>query len=154
MKSRKSDILHFDGLLLFISYKVSAKKGIAELSLIALRVMLVVSNMTWKTWCFHPTTQKCENFTSMGSFCPYYMFWAKKDRGVIFHDTEHWCKTWINPDLVVSKMAWRIWWTFIRALQSLENCTLMGSFCWKHMMSQLENFRGIMCYDTEGWCNI
>ena len=42
---------------------------------------------------FHPTTQKSENFTSMGYFCPKYMrFELKKYRGVIFHDTEQWCK--------------------------------------------------------------
>ena len=68
---------------------------------------------------FHPTTQKSKNFTPMGYFCPKYMrFELKKYRGVIFHDTEQWCKIWINPDLVVSKMAWGIGWTFIRALKS------------------------------------
>ena len=34
--------------------------------------------------------------------------------------------------------------------QSLKNCILMGSFCQKHLMFQLENFREIMCYNTEG----
>ena len=68
---------------------------------------------------FHPTTQKSKNFTSMGYFCPKYMrFELKKYRGVIFHDTEQWCKIWINPDLVVSKM---------RALKSLKNYTIMDS---------------------------
>ena len=101
---------------------------------------------------FHPTTQKSENFTSMGYFCPKYMrFELKKYRGVIFHDTEQWCKIWINPDLVVSKMAWGIGWTFIRALKTLKNYTLMGSFCPKRMF-QLETFRGIMHHDTEGRC--
>ena len=38
---------------------------------------------------FHPTTQKSENFTSMGSFCPKYTrFELQKYRGVVFHDTE------------------------------------------------------------------
>ena len=38
---------------------------------------------------FHPASQKSENFTSMGSFCPKYMrFELKKYGGVIFHDTE------------------------------------------------------------------
>ena len=70
---------------------------------------------------FHPTTQKSKNFTPMGYFCPKYMrFELKKYRGVIFHDTEQWCKIWINPDLVVSKMAWGIGWTFIRAPKSLK----------------------------------
>ena len=57
-----------------------------------------------------------------------YKVWAKKYRGVTFHDTEQWCLIWINPDLVVSKMAWAIGWTFIRALKSLKNCTLMICF--------------------------
>ena len=38
---------------------------------------------------FHPTTQKSENFSWMGSFCPQYTrFEVKKYRGVIFRDTE------------------------------------------------------------------
>ena len=38
---------------------------------------------------FYPTTQKSENFTSMGYFCPKYMrFDLIKYRAVIFHDTE------------------------------------------------------------------
>ena len=43
-----------------------------------------------RNWAnFHPTTQKSENFTSMGYFCRKYMrFELKKHRGVIFHDTE------------------------------------------------------------------
>ena len=32
------------------------------------------------------------------------------------------------PDLAVSKMAWRIRWTFIKALKSPKSCTLMGFF--------------------------
>ena len=38
---------------------------------------------------FYPTTQKSENFTWMGSFCPKNItFELKKWRGVISHDTE------------------------------------------------------------------
>ena len=38
---------------------------------------------------FHPTTQKSENLTQMGYFCPKYMkFELQKYRRVIFHDTE------------------------------------------------------------------
>ena len=37
---------------------------------------------------FHPTTQKSENFTSTGSFCPNYIRFELKYRGVIFHDIE------------------------------------------------------------------
>ena len=64
-----------------------------------------------------------------GLFFPKYTrFELQKYRGIIFHDTEQWCKIWINPDVVVSKMAWGIGWTFIRALKRLKNCTLMA---WK-----------------------
>ena len=72
---------------------------------------------------FHPTTQKSENFTSMGYFCPKYIrFELKKYRGVIFHNTDQWCKIWKNPNLVVSKMTWGIKWAFIRAPK--KNCKL------------------------------
>ena len=82
---------------------------------------------------FYPTTQKPKNFTLMGYFCPkYMMFELKKYRGVIFRDTEQGCKIWIK--LVVSKIAWGIWLTFIRAPKSLENCRMMDSFCSKHVM--------------------
>ena len=49
-------------------------------------------------------------------------------------------------------MTWGIGWTFIKALKCLKNCTLMSYFCPKHIMFQLENVMGIMCYDTEWWC--
>ena len=55
-------------------------------------------------------------------------FELKKYRVIIFHDIEQWYKIWINPDLVVSKMAWGIGWTFITALKSLKNCTLRALF--------------------------
>ena len=103
---------------------------------------------------FHPTTQKSKNFTPMGYFCPKYMrFELKKYRGVIFHDTEQWCKIWINLDLVISKLVWGIGSTFIKALKNLKIRTLMGSFV-QSVMFQPENVRGIMCLDIERWCKI
>ena len=77
---------------------------------------------------FHSIIEKSENcFLFKVS-----MFEQKKYKGVMFHDTEQWCKIWINLDLVVSKLAWGIGWTFIKAHKSLKICTLMGSFCPKH----------------------
>ena len=38
----------------------------------------------------------------------------------------------------------------LSALKSLKNYTLVGSFCPKLTMFQLENFIGIVCHDTEG----
>ena len=99
-------------------------------------------------WIFK--TQKSENFFLMGSFCTKYTrFELQKYRVFIFNDSEQWCKIWTRPDLAVSKIAWGIAWTFIRALKSLKICTLMVVFCAKHIMFSLENFIGIMCRDTE-----
>ena len=82
--------LHFDGLLLSKSYKISAKK-----------YRIVISHDTEeKLTCgfkydmrnlvnVHPTTQKSENLTLMSSFClKYIRFELKKYRRVVFHDTE------------------------------------------------------------------
>ena len=43
---------------------------------------------------FDPSTQKVsKNCTLIGSYCAKYLiFDLKKCRGVIFHDTEEWCK--------------------------------------------------------------
>ena len=40
------------------------------------------------------------------------------------------------------------------ATQISENITLMGSFSPKHIMFELENYRRVMCHDTEERCNI
>ena len=53
-------------------------------------------------------------------------------------------------DLGVSKFAFKEFGGLsLRALKSLKNGTIMGSFCPKNIIFQLENFRGIMCHDTE-----
>ena len=81
-----------------------------------------------------------------------YQVWATKIQRSYLSGPWVVMQKWINPDLAVSKMTWGIGSTFIRALKSLKNCTLMGSFCPKNIMFQVENFRGIMCHDTERWC--
>ena len=57
VNSRKSEILHFDGLLLSKSYKISAKRKQKRYLSWRWRVMqsfkknwLVVSSMTWRIW--------------------------------------------------------------------------------------------------------
>ena len=81
-------------------------------------------------WNFTWAVESLKFCTLMGSFCPNHVqFQLKKYRRVISHDTEQWCKIWINLDLAVSKLAWGIGWTFIKALKNLKICTLMGSFC-------------------------
>ena len=160
VSSRKSEILHFDGLLLFKSYKVSAKnvqKGYFSwpwrVTQILKQNWLVVSKNNMRNLVnFHPTTGKS---LQLGSFCPKYIrFEIKKYRAVITHNTEPWCKNWINNDLAASKIKWATVWTFIIPLKCQKLCTLIGCFCPKHIMFQLENFRGIRCHDTENRCKI
>ena len=70
-----------------------------------------------------------------GLFVPSIKVWDNKYRGVFYHDTEQWCKNWMNIDFVVSKLVWWIEWTFNKTLKNLKICTLMGSFCPKRYVS-------------------
>ena len=61
---------------------------------------------------FHPTTQKSENFTLMGSFCSKYIWFELKNTDeVSFHDTEQWSKIWI-PYTSGSKKGMSNWVNF------------------------------------------
>ena len=138
MSSQKSEILHFNRFLLSKSYNVSAKKSTEELSL-----MLLKSDTKFKEklTCsfkydmrnlvnFHLAIQKSKKRIFDGLFfLKVCNVWATKILMSYFHDTEQWCKIWINPELVVLKIAWGIGWIFIKALKGL-----MGSFCPKHIM--------------------
>ena len=81
------------------------------------------------------------------------MFDLKKYRGVIFHDTEEWCKIWRKTDLwfgkwheeygkfspeqlKVSKLAY--WWDPL--IQSRKSVSLKST--------------EVMCHDNEEWCKI
>ena len=103
---------------------------------------------------FSPNHWKVQKFHFHGLFLSKHMkFELKKYRGVIFKNTEQWYKVWMNPDLVVSKMAWRFGWTFIRAPKSLQNGTLKASFCSNVSnveMFQFENFRELCVMTLKG----
>ena len=96
-------------------------------------------------WLEHSKVSKTCTFIC--SYCAKYLiFDLKKFRGVIFHDTEGWCKVW--------KMTWGIWQSFTRALESLKIGTWMGSFYPKQKMHELKIYRGVMCHDNDEWCKI
>ena len=91
----------------------------------------------------------------MGYFCPNHVhFQLNKYRRVICYDTEEWCKDWINLDLVVSKLAWEIGWTFIKALKNLKICTLMGFFCPKRNVSASKFQRHYVSWHWKGIQNL
>ena len=150
------------------------------------RNWLVVQN--WhkefdKFWPEHLEVSKI--CTLMGSFRPkYIIFELKKYRGVIFHDTEEWCKIWRKTDLLFEK--WqeefgkfspehskvpklRLWWDplnwlivskltweiwWVLTLAVSKLCTLMGSFWPKYIIFGLKKYWGVMFDSTEGWCKI
>ena len=47
---------------------------------------------------------------------------------------------------------WLIWLIFMRAVESLKICTLMGSFCLKNMKFSMKKYRRVTSRDTEEWC--
>ena len=115
---------------------------------------LLVSNMTWRVWWIFPQPLKslkiCFRWVL---FVQSKKVWATKIQKSYL--SLHWTVMKNLNELVVSKMAWGIGWMFITVLKSLKNCVLMmGSFCLNYTLFQLENFIGIMCHDTEGWCKI
>ena len=75
-----------------------------------------------------------------------YNVWAKKVQR---------CYVWWNWRLmqilkenwlVLSKMTWRIWQIFTRALESLKIWTLIGSFYLKQKIYKLKIYRGVICH--------
>ena len=47
-----------------------------------------------------------------------------------------------------------IWLILMRAAESLKTCTLIGSFCRKHVKIQMKKYRRVMFHDTEEWCKV
>ena len=80
------------------------------------------------------------------------MFQLKRYRGVIFDCAQDWYKVWRKTGSCFQKLTWGIWQIFTRALESLQNGTLMVSFCLKLKMYELKIYRGVMCHDNEEWC--
>ena len=104
---------HFNVLLLSKVYIVWAKKVQRSYLSWNWRVIqnvernrVVVSKLTHGTWQILTWALKSlkDIFTSMGFFwAKCILFELKKYRGVIFHDTEEWCKIWRKTDLWFEK---------------------------------------------------
>ena len=127
LSGQKSETLHCDGLLFSKSYKVKKKKKVQKTYLpwywgliqSLKKNWLVVLNVTGIWWIFTQPLKSPKmsiRLTLMFDKMSVKLgFELRKYRRVIFHDTEQGCKIRINPDLLISKMAWGIVWTFIRA---------------------------------------
>ena len=84
-----------------------------------------------KFWPKHPKVSTIR--TLMGSFWPKcIMFELKKCRGVIFSDTEEWCKIWRKTDMWLGKKHGEF-----------------GKFSSEHLKSQNWDFDGILLSKAE-----
>ena len=105
--SKFSPNLYFERLLLLKVYKISAKKLQRRYFSWPKRMMqnlkknwFIVSKMTRIWWKLTEHSKVWKMCTFIGRYsAKYLMFDLKKCRGVIFHDTEEWCKIWGKTDL-------------------------------------------------------
>ena len=102
-------------------------------------------------WPEHSKVSKM--FTLTGSFWTKYIsFELKKYRGVIFLDTEEWCKIWRKTDLEndMTNLA-----NFHQSAWKCQNWDFDGILLSKvENVFELKIYRGIMCHDIEEWCKI
>ena len=137
MRSRKSEILHFDRFLSSRSYKLSATKVKKSFLSWHWRMMQkYFKNLTCgfkydmrNLVNFYPTTQKSQKFFPMGFFCPKNTrFELQKYRGVIFHDAEYWYQIWINFWPCGFKSGMKNWVNFHQSTQKSEKVYFDGLF--------------------------
>ena len=151
--SRKSKNFHFDRILLSKAYKDLDEK--IQKSYVSWHWRVIPSLK--KNWLLVPkwheefgefslNHSKVQKFFFSELFCPKY----RSHLLLLWTAMQNLNKPWSCG----FKNGIKIGWTFLRSLKSLKNYTLMGSFRPRHIMLQLEGFRGIICHDTEGWCKI
>ena len=112
----------------------------------------------------HQRTTFLENFncsgefhpigTLVGSFCwKYKQFQLKKVQRS--YASWYWrlMQDLIKSQFVVSKLT-TIWWILIRALKSLQICTLIGPFCAKYIIFDLKKYWWVIFHDREESCKI
>ena len=110
---------------------------------------VLVQKLAWEIWWISMwAVTSLKIYTLMCYFCQQHIkFQLKRYRRIISPDTEkrskkNWIFAW--------KMIWGIWWTLIRVAESLKICTLMGYFCRKYVVFELQNAEVFCC---EKWCN-
>ena len=161
LSSWKSETLHYGGPLFKKLNKISAKRVQKTYLPWRWRVMQSLKKNLWfQIWHeefgeFSPNHSKVWKCYSDGLFLSkVHEFWAKKYRGVIFHDTEQGCKIWKTLTLWFLK-----WHEELSELSSLKHPKVWklhidGLLCPKYILVQLESFRGKICHDNEGCCKV
>ena len=104
---------------------------------------------------FDPSTWKSQNLHfHWFLLCKVFKVRPKKYRGIIFYDTEEWCKIWRKTDLWFGK--WHeVYGKFSpEHLKVSKSFPLMGSFWAKYILLELKKHRGVIFHDTEEWYKI
>ena len=79
-----------------------------------------------------------------------YIVWAKKYRGIVFHETEEGYKTWGVIDLLfqnLHKEFDEFWPEYSKKFSKIF--TLIGSFWAEYMLFELKKYRGVIFNETE-----
>ena len=85
--------------------------------------------MTWEIlWIFTQPLKNSKILLQWAIFVQSMRIDLKRYCGVIFHDTEQWCKIWISPDLVVSKIGNWNWVDLHYRTQKSEKLYIDGHF--------------------------
>ena len=115
------------------------------------RFKIDVRNLTH----FYSSTQKSQKFSFWwAAFDQSIMFVLKYYGGVIFLDTEEWCK--ISRGIDSSVRNWhekfKEFWPEHSKISRI--CPLVGCLWPKYIIFELTKYRGVMFDGTENWCKI
>ena len=92
------------------------------------------------------TRKSQKNCNLMGCFWPkYIIFELKRYRGVVFDDTEYWCKIWRKTDLCFQKWHEQLSKFLPGHVRKPKNWEFEGSFYPKWKMYELKKFTGELC---------
>ena len=119
------------------------------------RNWFVVLKLTRGIWeILTRALESLKNLHFNGLLLKYIMFELKKYRGVMFHDTEKWCKIWRKTDLWFGKWHEEFGKFSPEHSKISKICTLMGCFWPKYIIFELKKYRGVMFDSTEDWCKM
>ena len=101
-----------------------------------------------KIWLEHSKVSKI--FILMGSYwAKCILFELKKNRGIIFHETEVGCKIWRVMNLSFQNWHKKFGKFWPEHSRSSKIFTLMGSFWPKYVLFKLQQYRGVIFHETE-----
>ena len=159
MQAVKSLKIYSDGLLLSKAYKdLNGKEQKSYVSW-HWRVMqslkrnwFLIPKMTWGIWWIFMSAGRSENLPFdmlLLSIAYKVKFQLKKKNDLSWHwrTIQTLKKNW----LFVWRMTWRIWWILTQAVESLKIYSLIGYFCRKYVMFELNKQKSHTCEESRAY---